>query len=254
MKLHILSDLHLEFSRFSPPQTEADVVVLAGDVGKGDVWPSWAAGAFPGKEIVYVPGNHEFYDSDRPGKLAKIRATAQANRVHLLDNDAVVISSPSGENVRFLGCTLWTDFLFFGEEMKAAAMREGQTYLNDFRIIGEGRKRFTPARSIELHEESLAWLKAELAKPFDGKTVVVTHHLPSAQSVSERYKEDLLTACFASNLDFLFGKMVLWVHGHTHDCMDYEATGTRVVCNPRGYVTSRTIENRFFKPGLVVEI
>lgn len=254
MKLHILSDLHLEFSRFSPPGTEADVVVLAGDVGKGDVWPSWAAGAFPGKEIVYVPGNHEFYDHDRAETLGGLRATGQANHVHLLDNDAVVISSKGGETVRFLGCTLWADFLFFGEDMKAAAMREGQTYLNDFRLIGDGGKCFSPARSIELHEASLAWLKSELAKPFDGKSVVVTHHLPSARSVAERFKDSLLTACFASNLDYLFGKMVLWVHGHTHDCMDYEANGTRVVCNPRGYVTSHSTENRFFEPTLVVEI
>lgn len=254
MKLHILSDIHLEFSSFSPPQTEADVVVLAGDVCKGHVGPEWARDAFSGKQIVYVPGNHEFYDSDRPGKLAKIRANAQANHVHLLDNDATMISMQSGETVRFLGCTLWTDFLFFGEDMKAAAMREGQTYLNDFRIIGEGRKRFTPARSVELHEASLAWLKAELSKPFDGKTVVVTHHLPSALSVSERFKDDLLTACFASHLDYLFGQMSLWVHGHTHDCVDYEAGSTRVVCNPRGYVTSGTTENQFFKPSLIIEM
>lgn len=32
MKLHILSDLHVEFEKFTPPQTEADVVVLAGDI------------------------------------------------------------------------------------------------------------------------------------------------------------------------------------------------------------------------------
>ncbi len=254
MKLHILSDIHLEFSSLSPPETEAGVIVLAGDVCKGHAGPGWARDAFPGQEIVYVPGNHEFYDSDRPGKLAKIRASAQENNVHLLDNDAVVISTQSGETVRFLGCTLWTDFLYFGENMKAAAMREGQTFLNDFRLIGEGRHRFTPARSIELHEESLTWLKAELAKPFDGKTVVVTHHLPSALSVSERFKDSLLTACFASNLDCLFGQMDLWVHGHTHDCMDYEANGTRVVCNPRGYVTWHGTENRFFQPKLIVEI
>lgn len=235
MKLHILSDIHLEFSAFEPSETDADVVVLAGDVAKGDIGPGWARDAFPGKEIVYVAGNHEFYDLDRPETLARLRASAQANQVHLLDNDAVVISTKSGEHVRFLGCTLWTDFLFFGDDMKAAAMDEGQAYLNDFRLIWEGWERFTPARSIELYEESLAWLKVELAKSFDGKTVVVTHHLPSAQSVSERFKDSLLTACFASNLDDLFGQMALWVHGHTHDCMDYEANSTRVVCNPRRY-------------------
>lgn len=254
MKLHILSDLHLEFSSFVPPETDAEVVVLAGDIGVGSSWPAWARNAFPDKEIIYVPGNHEFYDRQRARVLAELRTIAKGNGVHLLDNDTIVTRGGDGHSVRFLGCTLWTDFLYFGEDFKAVAMREGQTHLNDFRIIQEGEDRFTPARSIELHEESLAWLKAELAEPFDGKTVVVTHHLPSERSVADRYKMSPLTACFASHLDELFGKMALWVHGHTHDCMDYEVNDTRVICNPRGYVTSHATENWSFNPGLVVQI
>jgi len=54
MKLHLLSDLHLEFAPFTTPQVAADVVILAGDylagtfwgaMGKGNV--SWEAGALP---------------------------------------------------------------------------------------------------------------------------------------------------------------------------------------------------------------
>jgi hypothetical protein len=32
MKLHILSDLHTEFAAFAPPETDADAVILAGDI------------------------------------------------------------------------------------------------------------------------------------------------------------------------------------------------------------------------------
>ena len=88
------------------------------------------------------------------------------------------------------------------------------------------RDRFTPVRSIELHE----------------------------QSVAPRFKADLVSACFASELDYLFGKMELWVHGHTHDNFDYEVNGTRVICNPRGYVTMNGTENFDFNPALVVEV
>jgi len=35
MKLHILNDLHNEFEDFEPPATDADVVVLTGDIGVG---------------------------------------------------------------------------------------------------------------------------------------------------------------------------------------------------------------------------
>ena len=97
-------------------------------------------------------------------------------------------------------------------------------------------------------------ISGRITVEYAGKTVVVSHHLPSAESVAARFKDSLLSACFASELDYLFGKMDLWVHGHTHDNMDYVANGTRVICNPRGYVTYNGAENFDFNPGLVVEL
>ncbi len=47
MKLHVLSDLHTEFAEFSPPETDADVVILAGDIGVGLGGIEWAARRFP---------------------------------------------------------------------------------------------------------------------------------------------------------------------------------------------------------------
>lgn len=268
MKLHILSDLHLEFSEFEPPATDADIIILAGDIGKGNKGVYWARETFPDKPIVYVPGNHEFYGTQRLETLRLLRFAGQQTGVQILDENEFILG-----DIRFLGCTLWTDFLLFGKERKNASMYDGKIFLNDFRLIQdeeistpswvktrrmgwEGTRpvRFSPARSIELHEQALVWLTAKLDEPFDGKTVVVTHHLPSKLSVAERFKDNSLSACFASELDFLFGKMNLWVHGHTHDNFDYEANGTRVICNPRGYVTYNCQENFDFKPGLVIEI
>jgi UDP-2,3-diacylglucosamine pyrophosphatase LpxH len=251
MKLHILSDLHNEWTRFYPPETDADVVVLAGDIHKHASGINWARGAFPGKEIIYVPGNHEFYGAQRQEINARMRIAARECNIHLLDNSAVVIGG-----VRFLGATLWTDFNLLGdsETDRAWAMHIGQQGLTDFRVIHEGFRHFSPMDSVKLHNQSLLWLKSMLDKPFEGKTVVVTHHLPSMQSVADRFIDEPLSACFASNLDDLFGGMVLWVHGHTHDSFDYVANGTRVICNPRGCATSDYIENHDFSPGLVVEI
>jgi len=251
MKLHILSDLHLEFSRFEPLTTDADVVILAGDIWKGAQGVRWAAESFPDNSIIYVPGNHEFYGRQRKEVLAELRIEADKAGVHLLDNDETFIN-----DVRFLGATLWTDFELHGTGTTKWAMHEGQRGLNDFRVIHEGVEgHFSPQRSIELHKESLAWLEQKLAEPFDGKTVVVTHHLPSMLSVADRFKNDMLSACFASNLDRLFGKMYFWIHGHTHDTFDYVSNGTCVVCNPRGYQTySGGPENFGFDPRLVMEI
>ena len=138
---------------------------------------------------------------------------------------------------------------------KVYAMRESTMYLADFRKIMIDKRRILPQDMIDFHTSDLAWLKTELDKPFDGKTVVVTHHLPSANSVAFRFVDELSCAGFASNLDYLFGERVaLWVHGHTHDNFDYTTNGTRVVCNPRGYVTNRGCENNEFDDGLIIEI
>ena len=250
MKLLVLSDLHLEFSNMMVPANDADVIVLAGDIWKGDKGIYWARAAFPGKPIVYVAGNHEFYGKNRLDVLARLRIAAMETGVHFLDNDDVVING-----VRFLGATLWTDFKLFGEDLYMDCMLDAGSRLNDFRVIPEGEWNFSVIDSINLHNESVAWLTKAIRAPFDGKTVVVTHHLPSFDSVVPRFKKDLLSACFASKLDHLMGKPVLWVHGHTHDNLDYKIRGTRVVCNPRGYCRYEGGgENDDFNQNLIVEI
>jgi hypothetical protein len=253
MKLHLLSDLHIEFSGYQPNPVSrgADVIVLAGDIWKKANGIPWARKQWPDKEIIYVAGNHEFYGSRRKDVISQLRMAALQEGVHFLENEEVQI-----DGVRFLGCTLWTDFELFGVEEKPWCMHAGQQGLNDFRVIHEGDAHFSPMDSVHLHCESVAWLERKLeCEKFDGKTVVVRHHLPSMQSVSERFAKDELSACFASHLDHLLGYSELWVHGHSHDSFDYLANRTRVICNPRGYVLyNGGAENDQFRPDLIIEI
>lgn len=253
MKLHIISDLHNEFSIYQPSAVanSADVIILAGDIWKNASGIGWARETWPDHPIIYIAGNHEFYGRVRLDVLAKLRIEAKACDVHFLDDEEVII-----DDTRFLGATLWTDFKLFGEDRRLECMSAGQHSLNDFKVIHEGRRHFSPMDSVVLHEKSLAWLSAKLDTHFAGQTVVVTHHLPSAQSVVDRFKTDELSACFASNLDYLMdgSKAQLWVHGHTHDNLDYTINGTRVLCNPRGYFLSGNCENKTFNADLVAEV
>lgn len=250
MRIHVLSDLHLEVAGFQPHQVECDVVVLAGDIANHTDGLDWARRKWPDKEIIYVPGNHEFYNQDRFITLLEMEKMACDLGVHLLDNTEVVIGG-----VRFLGSTLWTDFNLFGEAARQKAIINGKSYLNDFRLISEQGWIFSPERSIVLHQASVAWLTEKLKKEFEGETVIVTHHLPSMKSISEKYKTSMLSACFASWLNDLMGKSALWIHGHAHNSSDYELNGTRVVCNPRGYCRYNSNQENFdFNPSFVVEI
>lgn len=257
MKLHILSDLHLEVSQYQPHSfaDKADVIVAAGDVWKKDHGLYMLRSMFPDQPIVSVAGNHEHYGTDIKENLERMRVAAKETGVHFLENDEAVIEL-NGERVRFLGATLWTNFELFGLESRHNCMIDGGQALNDFRLIRNGEWNFSPADSVEMHQASVKWLEMKLKKePFDGPTVVVTHHAPSWQSVVPRYQHDMLSACFASRLEHLLGFSELWVHGHMHDSLDYTVEGTRVICNPRGYCRFEGgEENDGFNPALVVDV
>jgi Icc-related predicted phosphoesterase len=246
MKLHILSDLHTEFSDFHPPETDADVVVLAGDIGVGPGGIEWAADHWPDRPVIYVPGNHEYYGHDI-GSAAK-RLSAAPTNIHVLNSAVLEL-----DGVRFLGTTLWTDFRFHGDGEAWFARQQAKALIKDFVSIRTGKRQFTPEDSVQIHESSKAWLIDELEKKYDGPTVVVTHHLPAAPSIAGRYKNDALNPAFASRLERLIDKYQpdLWIHGHTHVPCDYEILGTRVVCNPRGYPSESQEE---FSPALIVEL
>lgn len=247
MKIHILSDLHTEFADFDIAQTDADVIVLAGDIGIGLGGLEWLHAQDVQKPVIYVPGNHEYYQHDL--RLLGAMRDCAAENIHLLDNDAIEIAG-----VRFLGSTLWTDFDYLGEADRYFALQSARQNMSDFDIIRNNGKPFRPEDSIALHQQGCGWLKCMLEEPFSGKTVVVTHHAPSSGSVHPRYARNLLTPAFASRLEHMMdgGRIALWIHGHMHDAFDYEVYETRVICNPRGYVPHENQDG--FIPDLVVEI
>ncbi|MEM9690500.1 MAG: metallophosphoesterase, partial [Pseudomonadota bacterium] len=110
MKLHILSDIHVEFEAFVPPATDADVIVLAGDIHVGRKGLDWALEQFPDKPVIYVLGNHEYYGKAVPKLTNELQKIAANTNVHLLERSSVEI-----DGVTFLGSTLWTDFELFGD-------------------------------------------------------------------------------------------------------------------------------------------
>jgi predicted phosphodiesterase len=247
MKLHILSDIHLEFARFDPPATDADMVVLAGDIGIGPAAVEWAAVTFP-QPVLLVPGNHEYYNGHLSNTLAKMRRTAEGTQVRVLDREGITFGA-----VRFLASTLWTDFQLTRDPL--LAQHEAQARMTDYRRIRTAAYRLLrPPDTRAAHVAARRFLEHALAQPFDGRTVVVTHHAPSDRSISARFRSVThLNAAYASDLEGLMGpEVALWVHGHTHDSLDYRVGETRVVCNPRGYMPMEP--NPGFDPGLVVEI
>ncbi len=250
MRIHILSDLHLEKAAFSADRVDADVTVLAGDTHVGTRGIAWAREWADGRPVLYVAGNHEFYGGTLPGTIDELRAAADGSGIQVLENDETVV-----DGVRFLGCTLWSDFEFDGPESRHASMRLSERVVNDYSHITFGPKARTlhPADTRMLHVSSRAWLAERLAQPFDGPTVVITHHQPLIRGKPENRILRSLAGAFVSDVTELMGgdRAQLWIYGHTHRAADLEVNGTRVVSNPRGYPEEPVHE---FDPNFVLEI
>ncbi|MGI9301847.1 MAG: metallophosphoesterase [Gammaproteobacteria bacterium] len=226
MRIQIVSDLHLEFGPIALDVRDTDVLIAAGDVGLGSEGLEWLQ-RLP-CPVIYVAGNHEYWGHDAPALSAALASLAEESNVRFLENNSVVVG-----DVRFLGCTLWTDY----NSRDSAVMSEMLAMMNDFRHIRFGGRMGRPEDFAAQHDESRRWLSEELGSPFDGKTVVVTHHAPLAQSWYKGGEADIARFAYCNELSRLMAghDIDLWVHGHVHEVQDYVSHGVRVVCNPRGY-------------------
>ena len=288
MNIQLLSDLHLEVHpHFVPtPAPGADLLVLAGDIG------SYQSGSLledadfglarfsPLKgwpvPVIFVPGNHEYDTQDFDLAHERLRETCVRLGIVFLEREVITAAElfktlPSRNTapdplpaVRFIGTTLWTDFDALSPlaaapgasltpllKARDKAFRAANFYL---------RKALTSRHGQALLAEQVRaqalvcqdWLRAALARPFDGVTVVITHFAPSLRSADPRYGLTPGPAGFCNALDELLPSAQLWLHGHLHCASDYVNQGCRVVANPLGY--ARKSEQAQFVPQLCLEL
>jgi predicted phosphodiesterase len=285
MKITVVSDLHLEFADcFDIKNADnADVLILSGDIMIAEDlhdhphfdFNPYSHGAFAdlGRKqqrvatfrdflkrmsnlfphVVYVAGNHEFYNGKFHKGIQYLKdECAKFPNVHFLERDCVKI-----EDVTFVGGTLWTN-MNKGDPLTLHAVRD---MMNDFRIIKNDAKGFTPLKPADTairHRETLDYIRSVIAEKHDEKFVVVGHHSPSFQSVHEQYKnEHLMNGAYHSDLsEFIMDhpQIKLWTHGHTHHTFDYVIGETRIVCNPRGYHSDGYSEDTGWNPNIILEI
>jgi predicted phosphodiesterase len=253
MKILVLSDLHLEFEGMRVGKTEADVVVLSGDIDIGLAGMKWAAESFPDIPVVYVNGNHEYYRQSMDVLMEDQREMARYHKnIHFLENSVFTYT-----NVRFLGCTLWTDLLLQGQARYSEVCAVVEQQIADFTMIhpdARSGRGFTTDIMVEMHKESVSFLKNQLNKEFDGKTVIVTHHAPSRSVLPLNHRKELLSSAFASGMEGLMIRYRpdVWIFGHTHHNIDYHFNSTRIISNQRGYCPMEMVPG--FREDLIIEI
>jgi predicted phosphodiesterase len=255
VKIALASDLHVEFGDIDLVNTQkADLLILAGDIcmlkdldkqsERGDTarnfflrvsqnWP----------RTLYVMGNHEHYSGDFAKGPERFRTFCELHditNITLLDKESVVI-----DGYDFHGGTLWTDF----NDMDTHTMHNAATAMNDYHGVKNSHDtvswKFLPKHALRDHQKMRNYLQVVMdtyreTGRKDNRVVVITHHAPSKSSIHEKYAHDtLMNGNFYTDMDeFILAnpQIQLWVHGHMHDPFDYGIGGTRVVCNPRGYV------------------
>lgn len=232
MRIQIISDIHLEFGIREFDFSKTDLLILAGDVSIGMAGFTWISARVKNIPVLYVLGNHEYYKNSYPKLLHKLKKAAEGTNIHVLENDSVYF-----DGIAFHGCTLWSDFELLGDPRVAGY--ECEQKMNDYKMIRRDPS-YSRLRSIDMHvmhNESLRWLEKSLSESTSKTNVVVPHHAPSIQSIPEKYRNDLVSAGYASNLESFIQrtKPDLWIHGHIHEAFDYYIGPTRVICNPKGY-------------------
>jgi len=250
MRIHLLSDIHAEIHPFTPEATDADLVVLAGDIHSKGRTAQWALDTFTG-QVLIVAGNHEFYGVEIESTQRRFAEIAQSSggRLHYLGQQSVII-----DGVRFLGATCWTDFRFGGNV--PLAKLDADRCMNDYLKIRKGAtyQCLHPDDTELIACSTRKWLEEQLSTPYAGRTVLVTHHPITARSIAPDRAPKLLDAAYYNTWEHLFfepfGNMDLVLHGHTHFAVDYEINQVKVVSNPRGYPGERT----GFNAGLILEI
>ncbi len=251
VRLHVLSDVHLEFGDFEVPEIDADAIVIAGDLHVGTRGIGWIEQHLPEIPVIYVLGNHEYYGEAMPKLLDNVRDAADE-----ADADIRVLSCDCTQvgEVWFVGATLWTDFELLGD--RTIGMLAAQDSMSDYRKIrvAPEYRRLRPLDTCAVHHRERKWIVDQLIKLEEHRVVVVTHHAPTLVSVSPHLRSDTVSAAYASSLEVLVGNSGarLWVHGHTHVALDHQVGETRLLSNPRGYVGHAMVEG--FQPGLVVEV
>jgi len=265
MYVRVFSDIHLDFdvpkknrdliweSLWRPAALQEDnqtILILAGDLWHSKKYfeftqRDWLSGVAKNfHAVVVVLGNHDFWDGSLTSEYEYFSnqvKTKCLKNVYLLQNNTVII-----DKFKFIGGTLWTDYNNQDYETKNF-YKTG--LCKDYKFIryGTAYKKLTPDILLKEHYKTKNYIVSNAKKDHkDQKIWVVTHHLPSFLSLNSINKNKIEMGYYASNLHNVIGdgEIDVWVHGHSHESVDYFILNTKIIANPRGYPG----ENTWFNP------
>lgn len=229
----------MKFILNNPIVPEGEVLLLAGDIVPlvttsladrlFDLWSSQF------RYVFWVPGNHEFYGSDWNVLPNHIRRPIRKN-IFLVNNHIEKLN-----NVNFIFTSLWSNI----NPKNEIVVRKR---VADFRMIKLDERPISIHDYNLRHAESLEFIHDAIQTCQGEKNIIVTHHVPTFMNYPERYKGDVVSEAFATEL-FSFIENTgtdAWIYGHHHsNTIDFTIGNTQLLTNQLGYV--KYSENMGFK-------
>ena len=244
MKFQILSDQHIEFSKnlkyfINRCHPRADNLIIAGDLCphkdpirynfiNNRILPKW-------KNTILIPGNHEFYGSDIKdeffGSQEQTFEHVNGNKLEYVNNKVIEL-----HGIYFICTTLWS----YVDPVNAFEIQNG---VNDYHQI----EHLTVEVMNDFHAANREFFVDALNTIPEGKRcVVISHHVPSYNFISKRWRGNRLNDAFSADMDVFimqYGhKISRWIHGHSHDYLDEIVNGIRFIRNPMGYPQERNCD------------
>lgn len=264
MKLRITSDVHTEFYRPNEisdlvksalpelPNDSDTTLILAGDIGSmhkpNNIVSFVDIVAKRFGRVLYIPGNHEFYGGDlisTPKNIQDLLAHHENVMFTACGSVRRNVSDKNDARVRdFHMATLWTDM----DKEDPHMMGRAKQGMNDYRHIRCGERLAHPKDTVSLHRQML-----EMLDGIQEGDVVITHHLPTLESIDNGYRTSDMNGAYASDLKgfIIKKKPALWFNGHSHTAYDQMVGETRLIRNPLGYPHETNYD---YKPELTVEV
>lgn len=240
MKIQYLSDLHLEFAEnftfieHNEFSITGDILIMAGDIVTFGYFEQLFTPYKPFfdflsenyKAVYWIPGNHEYYHTDIAKRRGAFKEEIYPN-IFLVNNKVEEF-----DNCRIVFSTLWS-------KIQSANENIVQRSMSDFSVINNNGRILTPELYNSLFDEDFRFLQETLQIPYNGQTIIVTHHVPTLINYPLEYIGSPINDGFVTELkDFIEqNKIDYWIYGHHHrNTPAFTIGNTQLLTNQLGYV------------------
>ncbi len=165
------------------------------------------------------------------------------SNVHLVNNVSI-----EKDNMRFIFSTLWS-------KINPDKQWYIEKNLSDFHAIKYKDYRLSIDRYNELHKDCLRFITSELQEKYTGKTISITHHVPTLFNYPALYKGSDFNEAFAVELFDLIeaNGPAYWIYGHHHsNTPEFKIGETQMLTNQLGYVKNG--EQKGFKTNAIIAL